>query len=46
MAILLNLVKLVYGADTWATTKSQERKLEVNDNYENAEMDVWSHEER
>ena len=35
---------LLYGAETWATTRGQEARLEVNEN-EDAEMDVRSDKE-
>ena len=49
---------MVYGSATWATMKGQGRKLKVNEmrmlrwmcgvtkKDEDAEVDVWSHEER
>ena len=36
---------LVYGGEMWATTKSQEMRLDGND-IEGAEVDVLSDEER
>ena len=35
---------LLYGAETWATTREQEARLEVNEN-EDVEMDVRSNKE-
>ena len=38
-------VLLVYDAETWSTTKSQERRLEMNETRMQLKVDVWSHEE-